>query len=169
MTKFVKEATEARLNEGPSALVFGLFLDPFHLSITVTLKRGLDRAEWEWSQLFNTDDCNIFNFSFSAFLLKIKIDLSTAIENLFYQVIADEITCWVLKDSLEPKPCPKIFNFAGRSFILEQLFRDGHDQRLSEWPSNLTSQEVEILGGGCAIIERKVHILRDHGVCHIIC
>ena len=47
MAKFSQEVAEARLYEGPCALVLRLFLEPLNFGVGVTLERRLNRTEGE--------------------------------------------------------------------------------------------------------------------------
>ena len=102
--------------------------------------------------MLNSDDCNVFDSTFSSFLLELVIDLSAAVEHFFDLIVCNEISCRVFKDSLESEPSLKVFNIAGRSSELEQLFGDWNNQRLAERPANLSTQEMEVLGCSRAVI-----------------
>ena len=164
MADFGQEIAESRLYEGPGTLILWLFLNPLNLSVLVTIQGRLDRAEGEWSQLFDSNDRDIFDSSLCTLLLEFVIDLSAAVKDLLDLVICNEVSGRIFKNMLESKPCFKFFYVAPCTSKFEKLFRDRNNKRLAEWSTNLTSKKMEVLSGCGAIAKRKVHVLCYHSI-----
>ena len=73
-------------------------------------------------------------------MFEFVIDLSTAVKNLLDLVICNEVSGWIFKNTLESKPCFKVFYVAPCTSKFEKLFRDRYNKRLAEWSTNLTSK-----------------------------
>ena len=83
------EVSEAWLYEREGTLVFWFFLGPHDLGILVSFKGALNTSEWEWSQLFDSNDCDVIRSTFGPFGLQVVVDLATAEDNLSNLVISD--------------------------------------------------------------------------------
>ena len=54
-----EKVADARLHEEPGSLVLRLLLQPLDASVRVSLERRLQVAEWEWGDLFNSNDGDV--------------------------------------------------------------------------------------------------------------
>lgn len=112
---------EARLNEGPRALVLWLFLGPDDLSVLVLAKIPLNVAEWEWSDLLHTHDGDIVGASLRALRVQIVEDLTRAENDLADLVVSNERLVLVIDDLLEAETSVEVLNVGHGATELHEL------------------------------------------------
>ena len=117
-------------------------------------------------QSYNRD---VFNLSLGSFSLEVIVDLTAAYDDLLDLVVRYEVLRNLSNDSLESEANLKLFYFRSGSSEFQKLFRDRHDQWLSEGPSNLSPKQVEVLSGSRAIAQTEVHALDNPSLSHIVC
>ena len=85
-------------------------MNPHDFGIGVASERGLDAAEWEWCNLFDSHDCHIVNSELGSLSLEVVVNLTTAVDHFADLIILYEVCRSVFEHSLEPQAGLKVLH-----------------------------------------------------------
>src|ERR1051325_8060176 len=136
--------SELKLQEGPCTHVFGLVLNPTHLSsITVGSERNLERFPVKRVKLLETQYGDVFALQTLTFALKLKVDFATAKQDS--AGLAITILQYIRKNALEAAGC-QLVQRRRDVRVPQEALRCHHNQRFSPPPQNLPADTMKKLG-----------------------
>lgn len=116
-----QEVSEAGLDERVGTLVLWFFLGPHDLSILVSFQGALDTSEWEWSQLFDSNDGDVIRVTFGPFGFQVVVDLATAEDNLSNLVISDHFFAGIVDNLDESQTLSEFLDFGASLSQFEEF------------------------------------------------
>mmetsp|Transcript_3612 Transcript_3612/g.6745 ORF Transcript_3612/g.6745 Transcript_3612/m.6745 type:complete len:233 (-) Transcript_3612:989-1687(-) len=159
----------------PCALVPGFFLQPDDLCIREFLDLVSHPVERERRNLLQSDEGYVVNALVSSHLKCFVIDFSRAEYDPPHLFLSHQLIRVAFADhTLEPSPGAKVFKVGHRQLVAKQVFWRCNDQRLAEWPVDLSSEHVEVVGRCGTVDDLPVGVLdlfalvfgyRGHLVC----
>lgn len=115
-------------------------------------------------ELFNTGNSDIIHLLMDTFFVKSSPDLSTTQDkssNFFSGFNLEPIflVCGISEDTMEVTIFTEILERRFRERMTQKCFREEQDQWFSEFTVNLTTEDMEDVGGGSTVDDLHVAIL----------
>ena len=152
----LQDAADAWLEERPATSVLLLLLAPHVFNVlAVLLHLSAERVEGEWSQLLNSDDCDVSPLLRLTLGNQIVVDLTRTQNHLAHVVWLDvSVSLW--QNTLEFSALYKFTNIRAHFSHFEHLLWRNNNKGLAEWTQHLAAQNVEVLSGSCAVHDLNV-------------
>mmetsp|Transcript_47282 Transcript_47282/g.147821 ORF Transcript_47282/g.147821 Transcript_47282/m.147821 type:complete len:210 (-) Transcript_47282:2392-3021(-) len=157
--KITKGCGDARLHVTPSSLVERLLLHPEDLCIGVSDRHLPDTVVGEGANLLDPHDSHILYIALVSLRSQVVIHSSRTENKSLNFFVGNDVLKAVRQNPLESLVVVEIQEIGLALRMTKERLGADADQRLAEISADLSSQQVEVVGGGGRIDDLHVDIL----------